>query len=111
MNESANHKIHLERVLSATLKALAGMGAGWDNEIGLFRRLKERLGESKLHLAVLGQFKRGKSTLLNALLGESLLPSAVVPLTAIPTLIEYGEMRRVHLIHRDGKHQDSLFET
>lgn len=47
--------------------------------------LRERLVRERFHLAVLGQFKRGKSTLLNALLGETLLPTAVLPLTAIPT--------------------------
>lgn len=54
------------------------------------RDLALRLQEDRFHLAVLGQFKRGKSTLLNALLGEPLLPSAVVPLTSIPTFIHAG---------------------
>lgn len=46
--------------------------------------LGARLQEGRFHLAVLGQFKRGKSTFLNALLGDILLPSSVLPLTAIP---------------------------
>jgi GTP-binding protein EngB required for normal cell division len=41
-------------------------------------------------LVVLGQFKRGKSTLINALLGADLLPTAVVPLTSIVTIIQRG---------------------
>src|SRR5579862_2904737 len=52
--------------------------------------LRERLRHSRLHLAVLGQFKRGKSTFINALLGAPVLPVAVVPLTAVPVFISWG---------------------
>jgi GTP-binding protein EngB required for normal cell division len=52
--------------------------------------LGRRLGEERLQIAVLGQFKRGKSTFLNALLAEDLLPTAVVPLTAVPVYLEHG---------------------
>jgi GTP-binding protein EngB required for normal cell division len=51
--------------------------------------LHERLRHNRLHLAVLGQFKRGKSTFINALLGAPLLPVAVVPLTAVPIFISW----------------------
>ncbi|NOY22542.1 MAG: Dynamin family protein [Acidobacteria bacterium] len=53
--------------------------------------IREQLREERLHLAVLGQFKRGKSTLLNAILGEALLPSSVLPVTALPTWIRSGK--------------------
>jgi predicted GTPase len=43
------------------------------------RTLCERLRHERLQLAVLGQFKRGKSTFLNALLSAPLLPMAVIP--------------------------------
>ncbi len=48
---------------------------------------------SKLKLAVVGQIKSGKSTLLNALLfgGRSVLPAAITPETARLTFIEYGD--------------------
>jgi len=36
--------------------------------------LRERLTTERFQLAVLGQFKRGKSTVLNALLEQSVLP-------------------------------------
>jgi hypothetical protein len=52
--------------------------------------LRDRLVGERLQLAVLGQFKRGKSTFLNALLGAPLLPTAVVPLTAVATFISWG---------------------
>jgi len=66
-------------------------------------QLGQRLGQGQFHLAVLGQFKRGKSTFLNALLGDPILPTSVVPLTAIPTFIRHGKTRRVDVLFRDGK--------
>jgi GTPase SAR1 family protein len=53
-------------------------------------KLRERLAHERFQLAVLGQFKRGKSTFVNALLGAPLLPSAVVPLTAVATFIAWA---------------------
>ncbi len=70
--------------------------------------LIQRLDSQKFHLAVLGQFKRGKSTLINALLGEPLLPTSVVPLTAIPTMIEFGEQHQV-VAHYSDKADDEVF--
>ncbi|MFZ0547723.1 MAG: dynamin family protein [Candidatus Promineifilaceae bacterium] len=64
--------------------------------------LRGRLNSGRFHLAVLGQFKRGKSTLLNALLGERLLPTGVVPVTAIPTLMAYGPTRQARIIFNEG---------
>jgi hypothetical protein len=52
--------------------------------------LRERLLGERFQLAVLGQFKRGKSTLINALLGAPILPTGIVPLTAVPTFISWG---------------------
>ena len=49
--------------------------------------LRDRLQNERLQIAVLGQFKRGKSTFVNALLGAPVLPTAVVPLTSIATFI------------------------
>lgn len=54
-------------------------------------RVVQRLGQGRFHVAVLGEFKRGKSTLVNALLGGHVLPTGVVPLTAVITEVTYGE--------------------
>ncbi len=51
------------------------------------QRLIDKLRTNCFNLVVLGAFKRGKSTLINALLGESVLPTAIVPLTSVVTII------------------------
>jgi GTP-binding protein EngB required for normal cell division len=57
-----------------------------------------RLAEDRFNLMVVGRFNRGKSTLLNALLGRSYLPTGIVPLTSVITTIRYGSRAQV-LIH------------
>ena len=50
-----------------------------------------RLAQGRLTLAVLGEFKRGKSTLVNSLLEAPVLPVGVIPMTSVPLRLEYGE--------------------
>ena len=71
--------------------------------------LKNRLSEGTLNLAVLGQFKRGKSTLLNSLLGIDILPTSVVPLTAIPTFIKSGKKLSVKICFNFAKPPEVLY--
>lgn len=91
----------LDRLLVRASRLLARLGDATESERLQLDGLRQRLGQGQFHLAVLGQFKRGKSTFLNALLGEPLLPTAVVPLTAIPTFIRHGDQRRVNVSFSD----------
>ena len=50
-----------------------------DGQVGTLTTLRERLAEGRFHLAVLGQFKRGKSTLLNALLERKFFRARLYP--------------------------------
>ena len=58
-----------------------------------------RLGDARCNVAVLGEFKRGKSTLVNALVEHALLPTGVLPLTAAITVLRHGA--RPRLVVRD----------
>lgn len=71
--------------------------------------LGERLAAGRFYVACVGQFKRGKSTLLNALVGESVLPTGVVPITAAVTVIRYGDQvsARVRFGERDWEECDA----
>lgn len=73
-----------------------------------FDSLRERLRHNQLQLAVLGQFKRGKSTFINALLGAPLLPIGVVPLTAVPIFISWGSAAFVRVRFRDNRPAEEL---
>ncbi|WP_174589684.1 dynamin family protein [Methanocella conradii] len=65
--------------------------------------LLEKLDSDSFNLVVLGQFKRGKTTFINALLGDNVLPTAVVPLTSIITAIRYGSAPKTTVIYLDGR--------
>jgi GTP-binding protein EngB required for normal cell division len=64
--------------------------------------LLKRLGAGDLRVAMVGEAKRGKSTLANALLGEEVLPAGVVPVTAISTEVRAGAPRRLEVTLTDG---------
>jgi GTPase Era involved in 16S rRNA processing len=61
------------------------------------RSVAERVAEGRFYVACVGQFKRGKSTLLNALIADSILPTGVVPVTTVPTIVRYGEKRSARI--------------
>ena len=84
-------------------KRVGRLGAEFEADRGRLEGLRQRLREERCHLAVLGQFKRGKSTLINALLGAPLLPAAVVPLTSIPTFLHGGEQMAARVLFDNGK--------
>ncbi|MDO4545361.1 MAG: dynamin family protein, partial [Bacillota bacterium] len=65
------------------------------------KQLREKLEDSSITVAVIGQFKRGKTTLVNEILGEELLPVGIVPITAAVTRITYGEPE-VQVIFQNG---------
>ena len=67
------------------------------------QRLVDKLRTNRFNLVVLGAFKRGKSTLINALLGEAVLPTAIVPLTSVVTIIGYGEQLDIRVHFQNGQ--------
>lgn len=73
------------------------------------KELAARLREERFHLAVLGQFKRGKSSLINALLGREFLPTSTIPLTALPTVVRWGKARRAVIVFQNGQLQEEVF--
>jgi len=70
------------------------------------RELAERVSAGRFYVACVGQFKRGKSTLLNALVGYEVVPTGFIPVTAVPTVIRFGEARRARVRMRDGMWRD-----
>jgi hypothetical protein len=90
-------------LVGEAIKNVDGLGPEFTADAEKLHFLRERLEEGRFHLAVLGQFKRGKSTLLNAFLGAAVLPTSVVPLTAIPTFLQYGPEIRVRVSYQDDR--------
>jgi len=96
-------------LLEQSLIYLLELGPEYAPRYKNIEALKERLLQERFHLAILGQFKRGKSTFLNALLGAELLPTAVIPLTAIPTFLLWGPEPRVSVLYEKGFREEASF--
>ena len=66
------------------------------------RELAARISEGRFYVACVGQFKRGKSTLINALIGAPIVPTGFIPVTAVPTVIRFGEQLSARVRLLDG---------
>lgn len=95
--------LDLPEIISRSIEYIESTGGDFSVFSERLNALKVRWEEGRFHLAVLGQFKRGKSSLLNALLGEAVLPTAVLPLTAIPTFIRSGEILGAAILFQDER--------
>jgi GTPase SAR1 family protein len=79
-----------------------------DTDIEQLNVLGSNLQEGAFRLLVLGDMKRGKSTFLNTLIGENLLPRNVTPCTALLTTVRYGLDKKVTVYFTDGRQPDQL---
>ena len=73
--------------------------------------LAARLIEGRFFVACVGQFKRGKSTLIGALIGESILPTGFMPITAVPTVVRFGSTKRARIRSTDGIWKEMRFTS
>ena len=78
-------------------------GSGDEEAEKRARELLARLAADRFQLAVVGQFSRGKTTLMNALLGGAYLPMGALPMTSVITTVRYGSQPRA-LVRRRASH-------
>jgi GTPase Era involved in 16S rRNA processing len=83
------------------LTRLGALADGEDRT--LLTALETRLRERRFRVLVVGEVKRGKSTLVNALLERELLPTGVTPVTALPTVVRHGEPEQLQVGYLDGR--------
>jgi GTP-binding protein EngB required for normal cell division len=67
------------------------------------REARTALASGRFNVAVVGQFKRGKSSLINALLGREVLPADVAPVTSVITIVEHGSSERATVFYKDAR--------
>lgn len=65
----------------------------------------EKVAKEHFEVAIVGEFKRGKSTLINALLGQEVLPADVLPATATLNRVTYSEEPYVMVEYKDGEEE------
>lgn len=65
----------------------------------------DKVANEHFEVAIVGEFKRGKSTLINAMLGEEVLPADVLPATATLNRVTYSDEPYVEVEYKDGNHE------
>jgi GTPase SAR1 family protein len=97
-----------ERLLKAVEQVAEARGdRGILSEAG---ETREILRAGRFNVALIGQFKRGKSSLINALLQRELLPADVTPLTSAITVIQSGSAERATVNFENGRQEDIALE-
>lgn len=72
-------------------------------------KLEAALSDQRLTLSIIGQFKRGKSSLINKMLGKKFLPVGIIPITSVVTKIIKGE-EKVFVYFEDGAIRETTVE-
>lgn len=95
-------------ILRRRLQQLVERVTAISNQVGIseeyqskLERLKHLVTEEMFRVIVIGGFSRGKSTLINALIGKPILPAKLTPTTAVITVIKYGEEPRAVVRYRN----------
>lgn len=100
-------KAEIRRVYDRLASVAAGLGLpAVEREIREDRLAK--LDEERLSVVLVGEFNRGKSTLVNALLADGdgpRLPVGITPTTAVLTLVRRGDASAAELVRRSGKRE------
>lgn len=71
----------------------------WLDKLG---EIQNRIQKRKFRMAVVGEFNRGKSSFINALLGKKILPEDILAATATVNRITYGSEPKAYVIWKDG---------
>ena len=89
--ESRVQRDSIEALVAQAYHIIDEIGPVCHRQAARAEELFNRLISGDAAVAVIGQFKRGKSSVSNALLGEEILPVGIVPVTSIVTRVIYGE--------------------
>lgn len=105
IKQNAPHSAEQRHSIAGVLRVLLAISDSGTRTNSLHEKLlslERKLASNQLHLAVLGQMKRGKSSFINALMGAEILPTGVLPVTAVITEIKYGLAPEAVILYSTG---------
>ncbi|MFN8671764.1 MAG: dynamin family protein [Candidatus Sericytochromatia bacterium] len=108
--ENFNDKVKEVNNISNSLLEIIKKLFPEDNDIKLLEENINRLNNNIFRIIVVGEFKRGKSTFINSLLGENFLPTGITPTTATVNLIKYCENKTAVLNYKDKSRKEISLE-
>jgi len=98
-------KQEVAKLLRSALDLIRSRGD--EQRVARCQALLAKLAEDRFNLVVLGQFKRGKSSLMNAIIGRPLLPTGLLPLTSVVTALRFGPAERLVLTRDNSWRQEA----
>lgn len=106
----ADSSIRLSRKLTDALDDLMSylQASGQKSLIPEAVKIRKEIERRRFTVAVVGEFSKGKSTLINRLLGKDFLPTGNLPTTAMLTKIRYSAKEMLILFDKNGKKRNAL---
>ena len=87
------------------------VGLGMPEDAEWLRKRADELMNGYFTLVVAGDFNNGKSTFINALIGQEVLPMGAIATTAIITSMTRGESLQAKVIYQSGTEENLDWET
>jgi hypothetical protein len=94
-----DHRRRLRKIIADMAVVADGLKAA---NAPVLRKIDERVASDAFRVMVVGEFKRGKSTLINAMLGAEVLPAYARPATAVMTELRWSAAPTAVLYPVDG---------
>src|SRR5262245_13349464 len=87
------------QLVDLCLKACEAFGRG--DLAARMSTVRRGLADPSVHIVVAGEFKQGKSSLVNGLVGATVCPVDDDVATALPTYVRHGDTAQAYLLY-DG---------
>lgn len=99
LNRFRVQREHLGGMLSEAAEVINDLELSVESEN--LDQLSKKVNNDTFKIQVIGTFNSGKSTVINSLLGEEVLPAFPIPTTAVINEVKYGEKKEAILYFRD----------
>lgn len=103
-----NHFELYEQLL--TIENIARQYNGSQACVAEIDKIQHAISTQQYRVAVIGEFKRGKSSLVNAIIGAEVLPTDILPMTAAITRVTFGSDRKILIRYKDGHSEEQTVE-
>jgi small GTP-binding protein len=105
LNSYSKTKTELNKIVADLIDVAVS-----DHSKEIAQLVGNKLEANIFSLVVVGQFKRGKTTFINTLLGKDLLPTSIIPLTSIITVLKYGDKIKAVVFMDNGSKKEISIE-
>lgn len=112
---SQENYIGYQNMLTTVTTGIAELGnictdLGMAEQAGDMDQVRDRLQNHVFSVGIMGEFKRGKSTVINALLGQAVVPADILPCSATLNYIRWSPDKNAEIHFKDGSTQTVAVE-